>query len=102
MQIYLDDLHDGVVDGVVWYILHNRVVSHHGNDRLAHAANDFLVNAARTTPCIAPYKRRCPDADDTVPQCRDINDKDQFMLSRIVDVQAFVKQNGTKLKRGKG
>ena len=107
-QACLDDLHDGVDDGVAWDVLLNRVVGLVGNDTLEHTTQDSLVNAAQATPCIAPYKRSSPDRDDTVPQCHEINEEHLRALedageeARILHAQAFVKQNGAKLKRDKG
>lgn len=108
MQLCLDELHDGVEDGVAWDILLNRVVGLQGNDTLEHKNHDSLVNAQHATPCIAPYKASNHDQGDTVPQCRELNDDHLRALgevsqhSRILHAQAFVKSNGKKLKRDLG
>ena len=104
-QICLDELHDGVLDGQAWDVILSRVVGLQGNDSLEHITQDSIVNASRATPCIAPYKRSCPDQGDTVPQCHEINEDHLQTLGeggqecRILHAQAFVKQNGTKRVR---
>lgn len=107
-QVCLDELHDGITDGEAWDVLLSRVVGLEGNEHLPHTTQDSLVDAAETTPCIAPYKRSCPDRDDTVPQCHEINSDhlralgDRGQASRTLHSQAFVKKNGAKLTRGQG
>ena len=107
-QACLDDLHDVVDDGVAWDVILTRVVGLVGNDTLEHTTQNSLVNSAQETPCIARYKRSSPDQDDTVPQCHEINEdhlgalRDAGEEARILHAQAFVKQNGAKLKRDKG
>ena len=53
-KAYLDDLHDGVDDGVAWDIFLSRVVGLVVNDTVEHTTQDFLVDSAQATPCIAP------------------------------------------------
>ena len=107
-QACVDELHDGVDDGIAWDVLLSRVVGLVGNENLEHTTRDSLVNSAQATPCIAPYKRSCPDQDDMVPQCHEINEDhlralgDEGQEARILHAQAFVKQNGAKLKRDRG
>ena len=108
LQMYLDELHDGVDDGQAWDILLQRVVGLQGNDALEFTTKDDIVNVAATTPCIAPYKRANPDTGDTVPQCHEINSDHLLALGedteacRMVHAQAFVAVNGKKLKRTGG
>ena len=108
LQMCLDELHDGMDDGQAWDILLQRIVGIQGNDALEFTAKDDIVNAAATTPCIAPYKRANPDTGDTVPQCHEINNDHLLALGedteacRMVHAQAFVAANGKKLKRTGG
>ena len=108
LQMCLDELHDGVDDVQAWDILLQRVVRLQGNDALEFTTKDDIVNAAATTPCIAPYKRANPDTGDTVPQCHEINNDHLLALGedteacRMVHAQAFVAANGKKLKRTGG
>lgn len=54
MQLCLDELHDGVVDGVAWDVLLPRVVGLAGNHSLKYTTHDSVGNAIETTPCIPP------------------------------------------------
>ena len=107
-QICLDKLHGGVLDDHAWDVLLSRVVGLQGNDSLDHTTQDSIINASCATPYIAPYKRSSPDQSDTVLQCHEINEDHLRAFGeggqecRILHAQAFVKQNGTKLKRDKG